>query len=67
MSELTPFLKSGFIYAYVSLEFKEEVLRKKFEEETGSLAAEKARQEEEEHRALMAWNDQENARLLQIR
>ncbi|XP_074547581.1 small ribosomal subunit protein mS26 [Halichoeres trimaculatus] len=49
------------------LEFKEEVLRKKYEEETGSLAAERARQEEEEHLALMAWNDQENQRLLQIR
>lgn len=49
------------------LEFKEEVLRKKYEAETGSLAAEKARQEEEEHNALMAWNDQENQRLLQIR
>lgn len=49
------------------LEFKEEMLRKKYEEETGSTAAERARQEEEEHIALMAWNDQENQRLLQVR
>lgn len=51
----------------IRLEFKEEVLRKKYEEETGSLAEERARQEEEEHRALMAWNDRENQRLLQLR
>lgn len=49
------------------LEFKEELLRKKYEEETGSLAEERARQEAEEHRALMAWNNQENLRLLQVR
>lgn len=49
------------------LEFREEVLRKKYEEEMGSLAEERARQEAEEHRALMAWNDQENQRLLQLR
>lgn len=51
----------------LSLEFKEEVLRKKYEEETGSLAEERARQEAEEHRALMAWNKQENLRLLKLR
>lgn len=49
------------------LEFKEEVLRKKYEEETGSRAEERARQEAEEHQALMAWNDQENLRLLKLR
>ncbi|KAM4543208.1 small ribosomal subunit protein mS26 [Odontesthes bonariensis] len=49
------------------LEFKEEVLRKKFEEETGSQAEERARQEAEEHRALMAWNDEENRRMLKAR
>ncbi|XP_075963433.1 small ribosomal subunit protein mS26 [Anarhichas minor] len=49
------------------LEFKEEVLRKKYEEETGSLAEERARHEAEEHRALMAFNNQENLRLLQVR
>ncbi|XP_044023476.1 28S ribosomal protein S26, mitochondrial [Siniperca chuatsi] len=49
------------------LEFKEEVLRTKYEEETGSLAEERARQEAEEHRALMAWNNQENLRRLKLR
>ncbi|XP_015258596.1 PREDICTED: 28S ribosomal protein S26, mitochondrial [Cyprinodon variegatus] len=49
------------------LEFKEEVLRKKYEEETGSQAEERARQEEEEHRALMDWNNQENLRMLKAR
>ncbi|KAM7376334.1 hypothetical protein PAMP_006075 [Pampus punctatissimus] len=49
------------------LEFKEEVLRKKYEEETGSLVAEKVRQEAQEHSALMAWNNQENLRLLKLR
>ncbi|XP_030247501.1 small ribosomal subunit protein mS26 [Sparus aurata] len=49
------------------LEFKEEVLRKKYEQETGSLAEERARLEAEEHRALMAWNNEENLRLLKLR
>ncbi|CAG5866841.1 unnamed protein product [Menidia menidia] len=49
------------------LEFKEEVLRKKYEEETGSQAEERARKEAEEHRALMAWNDEENRRILKAR
>ncbi|KAM4723789.1 small ribosomal subunit protein mS26 [Anableps anableps] len=49
------------------LEFKEEVLRKKYEEEMGSQAEERARQEEEEHRALMDWNNQENLRILKAR
>lgn len=52
---------------FVSLEFKEEVLRKKYDEQTGSLAEGRARQEAEEHSALMAWNNQENLRLLQLR
>lgn len=43
------------------------MLRKKYEEETGYLAEEKQRQETEEHRALMEWNKQENARLLKLR
>ncbi|XP_047467718.1 28S ribosomal protein S26, mitochondrial [Mugil cephalus] len=47
--------------------FKEEVLRKKYEEETGSRAEERARQEAEEHRRLMAWNNEENQRLLTLR
>lgn len=50
-----------------SLEFKEEVLRKKYEEETGSLAEERVRQDAEEHQALMALNNQENLRLLNLR
>lgn len=54
-------------YAFVSLEFKEEVLRRKYEEGTGSLAEERARQDAEEHRALMAWNNEENVRLLNLR
>ncbi|XP_053191364.1 28S ribosomal protein S26, mitochondrial [Scomber japonicus] len=49
------------------MEFKEEVLRRKYEEETGSMAEEKAQQEAEEHRALMAWNKEENLRLLALR
>lgn len=49
------------------LEFKEEVLRKKYTEERGSLAEERARQEAEEHRALMAMNNQENLRMLEVR
>ncbi|KAM8736675.1 small ribosomal subunit protein mS26 [Acanthopagrus schlegelii] len=49
------------------LEFKEGVLRKKYEEERGSLAEERARLEAEEHRALMAWNNEENLRLLKLR
>ncbi|XP_028293826.1 small ribosomal subunit protein mS26 [Gouania willdenowi] len=55
------------IFRALRFEFKEEVLRKKYEVEKGSQAAEKTRQEAEEHRALMAWNDQENQRLLQER
>lgn len=53
--------------AFASLEFKEEVLRKKYDEQTGSLAEGRARQEAEEHHALMAWNNQENLRLLKLR
>ncbi|XP_054913244.1 28S ribosomal protein S26, mitochondrial [Poeciliopsis prolifica] len=49
------------------MEFKEEVLRKKYEEEMGAQAELRARQEEEEHRSLMDWNNQENLRLLKAR
>ncbi|KAG7510579.1 28S ribosomal protein S26, mitochondrial [Solea senegalensis] len=49
------------------LEFKEGVIRKKYEQETGSRAEERARQEEGEHRALMEWNHQENLRILKLR
>lgn len=43
------------------------MLRRKYEEETGSQAEERARQEEEQHRALMDWNAQENLRILKAR
>ncbi|KAM8833911.1 small ribosomal subunit protein mS26 [Synchiropus picturatus] len=49
------------------VEFKREMLKKKSEKETGSLAEERHRQEVAEHRELMAWNQQENRRLLQLR
>ncbi|XP_053700878.1 28S ribosomal protein S26, mitochondrial [Synchiropus splendidus] len=49
------------------MEFKREMLKKKYEKETGSLAEERHRQEVAEHRELMAWNQQENRRLLQLR
>ncbi|KAF7202260.1 small ribosomal subunit protein mS26 [Nothobranchius furzeri] len=49
------------------LEFKEEVLRNMYEEEMGSQVESRARMEMEEHRSLMAWNDQENLRTLQAR
>lgn len=55
------------IMSALRLDFKEEVMRKKYEAETGSLAEERARKESEEHLALMAWNRAENQRLLQIR
>lgn len=55
------------IMSALRLDFTEEVLRKKYEAETGSLAAERARKEEEEHHALMAWNREENQRMLQLR
>ncbi|XP_061599462.1 28S ribosomal protein S26, mitochondrial [Cololabis saira] len=53
--------------AALRLEFKEELLRKKYEEETGTRAGERAKQEAAEHRALMAWNEQENLCMLQAR
>ncbi|MCJ8730681.1 hypothetical protein PDJAM_G00187340 [Pangasius djambal] len=57
----------NLIMRALRLQFKEEMLRKRYEEETGSLAEERAKQEAEEHRALMAWNDAENLRLRKIR
>ncbi len=36
------------------------MLRKKYEEEVGSVAEERTKREEEEHRSLMALNDAEN-------
>ncbi|XP_038554291.1 28S ribosomal protein S26, mitochondrial [Micropterus salmoides] len=61
------FTEYQMIMRALRLEFKEEVLRRKYEEETGSLAEERAKQEAEEHRALMAWNNQENLRMLKLR
>lgn len=52
---------------FFSMEFREEVLRKKYEEEVGSQAEERAKQEAEEHRALMEFNNQENLRILKLR
>ncbi|XP_048827621.1 28S ribosomal protein S26, mitochondrial [Brienomyrus brachyistius] len=49
------------------VEFKEQIMRRRYEEEVGSRAEERAKQEAEEHRALMAWNDAENLRLRQLR
>ncbi|XP_072433661.1 small ribosomal subunit protein mS26 [Chiloscyllium punctatum] len=48
-------------------EFKEEMLRKRYEEEVGSLAEERAQLEAEEHQRLMAFNKLENERLQKIR
>ncbi|CAL8274097.1 unnamed protein product [Merluccius merluccius] len=61
------FTEYQLIMRALRLEFKEEVLRKKYEEETGSLAEERARQEAQEHQILMAWNDAENLRMLKLR
>lgn len=43
------------------------MLRKKYEEEVGSVAEERAKREYEEHRSLMALNDAENLRMRKIR
>ncbi|NP_001290669.1 28S ribosomal protein S26, mitochondrial [Esox lucius] len=61
------FKEYDLIMRALRLEFKEEMLRKRYEEEVGSLAEERAKQEEKEHRSLMAWNQEENLRMLKIR
>ncbi|XP_056151203.1 28S ribosomal protein S26, mitochondrial [Lampris incognitus] len=61
------FAEYKLIMRALRLEFKEGMLRKRYEQETGSMAEERARQEAEEHRALMAWNQTENLRMLQVR
>ncbi|XP_029943064.1 small ribosomal subunit protein mS26 [Salarias fasciatus] len=61
------FSEYQMILRALRMQFKEEVLRRKYEEETGSQAEERARQEAEEHRALMAWNREENRRQLSSR
>lgn len=48
-------------------EFKEAMLRQRYEEEMGSLAEERNRAETEEYRHLMAMNDAENQRLHSLR
>ncbi|XP_029108214.1 small ribosomal subunit protein mS26 [Scleropages formosus] len=48
-------------------EFKQEIVRRRYENEVGSRAEERAKREAEEHRALMEWNDRENLRLRQLR
>ncbi|XP_059421514.1 28S ribosomal protein S26, mitochondrial [Carassius carassius] len=57
----------SLILRALRLEFKEQMLRKKYEEEVGSVAEERAKREAEEHRSLMALNDAENLRMYQIR
>ncbi|XP_051504819.1 28S ribosomal protein S26, mitochondrial-like [Myxocyprinus asiaticus] len=61
------FTEYDLIVRALRLEFKEEMLRKRYEDEVGSLAEERAKQEAEEHRSLMAWNDGENLKLRKIR
>ncbi|XP_062325128.1 28S ribosomal protein S26, mitochondrial [Osmerus eperlanus] len=61
------FTEYELIMRALRLEFKEEMLRKRYEAEVGSQAEERAKQEAEEHRALMAWNDAENLRMRKVR
>ncbi|XP_049990416.1 small ribosomal subunit protein mS26 [Alexandromys fortis] len=48
-------------------EFASEVRRKAYEARSGVLAERRVREAAEEHRALMAWNQEENRRLQQLR
>uniref|UniRef100_A0A8C4X7K5 Small ribosomal subunit protein mS26 n=2 Tax=Erpetoichthys calabaricus TaxID=27687 RepID=A0A8C4X7K5_ERPCA len=61
------FTQYELIIRALGAEFKEEMLRQRYEDEVGYLAEEKARHEAEEHRMLKAWNDAENERLRKIR
>lgn len=61
------FEEYNLIMKALRMQFKEEMLRKRYDEETGSLAEARAKQEAEEHRALMELNNQENERLRKIR
>lgn len=61
------FTEYTLIMRALRMQFKEEMLRKRYDEETGSLAEARAKQEAEEHQSLMAWNNQENERLRKIR
>lgn len=49
------------------LEFVSEVRKKVHEARVGVLAERKALQDATEHRDLMAWNQAENQRLLELR
>ncbi|KAM9842498.1 small ribosomal subunit protein mS26 [Aulostomus maculatus] len=55
------------IMSALRMEFKAEVRRKKWKDKLGSLVEERAKQEDEEHRVLMAWNNEENLRCLKLR
>ncbi|NP_001002418.1 small ribosomal subunit protein mS26 [Danio rerio] len=57
----------NLILKALRLEFRENMLRKRYEEEVGSVAEERAKRDAEEHKSLMAWNDAENHRLQVIR
>uniref|UniRef100_A0A8C5MTC2 Small ribosomal subunit protein mS26 n=1 Tax=Leptobrachium leishanense TaxID=445787 RepID=A0A8C5MTC2_9ANUR len=48
-------------------EFKEEMLRSRYEEQVGSLAEQRHRLETEEHETLMAWNREQNQMALNRR
>ncbi|RXM36459.1 28S ribosomal protein S26, mitochondrial [Acipenser ruthenus] len=61
------FSQYDLIMRALRAEFKEDMLRRRYEEEVGSLAEERTKQEAEEHQKLMAWNDAENQRLRQLR
>ncbi|KAJ8382576.1 hypothetical protein SKAU_G00033540 [Synaphobranchus kaupii] len=61
------FTQYDMVVRALRFEFKEEVLQQKYEQEVGSKAEERAKQEADRHRALMAWNDTENLRLRKLR
>ncbi|XP_006629203.1 small ribosomal subunit protein mS26 [Lepisosteus oculatus] len=61
------FTQYDLIMRALRAEFKEELLWRRYQEEVGTLAEERAKQEAEEHQALMAWNDAENQRLRKLR
>lgn len=48
-------------------DFKEEMLRSRFEQQVGSFAEQRLHLEAVEHAALMAWNMEENNKALRRR
>ncbi|KAG8535706.1 hypothetical protein GDO81_027922 [Engystomops pustulosus] len=48
-------------------DFKEEMLRSRFEQQVGSFAEQRLHLEAVEHAALMAWNKEENMKALRRR